>query len=95
VLLRDGRFSVSTVQLDGTQVNGLVVAQPMIDANGLVDITVTVEFGPLDVDPSQFDALAAEIERPSTTDPGVSHPYHTDRYCGYGWSDDRQRHNRS
>jgi hypothetical protein len=65
VLLRDGQISVyMTVQLDGAQVNGLVTAHPAIDANGLVDITVTgVEFGPIVLDPAQFDALTAEMER--------------------------------
>src|SRR5574341_419811 len=65
VLLRDGNISVyMTVQLDATQVDRLVVTQPAIDANGLVNVAVIgAEFGPVDVDPSQFDSLAAEIER--------------------------------
>ncbi len=65
MILRDGVISIyMTLQADIARVNGLVVMQPVIAQNGLVALMVTqAEFGPVDVDPSQLDALVVEAER--------------------------------
>jgi hypothetical protein len=65
VVLKDGLFYVYAVlELDVTQASGLITARPSIGEDGLVDLTVeSVEFGPVDVDPSMLDSLADEIAR--------------------------------
>lgn len=65
VVLRDGLFYVYAIlDLDVTQASGLITARPSIGADGLVDLTVeSVEFGPVDVDPSILDSIADEIAR--------------------------------
>lgn len=76
VVLRDGLFYVYAVlDLDVTQASGLITARPSIGADGLVLLTVeSVEFGPVDVDPSILDSLAAEITR-SINEPILASPF--------------------
>lgn len=63
VVLRDGLFYVyAMLDLDVTQTSGLITARPSIGADGLVQLTIeSAEFGPVDVDPSMLNSLAAEI----------------------------------
>src|SRR5205085_1687065 len=63
VVLSDGLLYVYAVlELDVTQASGLIIARPSFGDDGLVKLTVeSVEFGPVDVDPSMLDSLADEI----------------------------------
>lgn len=65
VVLDDGLLYVYAVlELDVTQASGLITARPSIGEDGLVKLTVeSVEFGPVDIDPSMLDSLADEIAR--------------------------------
>jgi hypothetical protein len=76
VVLRDGLFYVYAVlDLDVTKTSGLITARPSIGTDGLVELTVeSIEFGPVDVDPSMLDDLAEQIAR-SINEPIQASPF--------------------
>jgi hypothetical protein len=76
VVLDDGQIYLYTqIELDVTEASGLIIAVPTINAQGLVEITITsAEFGPVDVDPAMLDDLATEIER-AVNEPILASPF--------------------
>ncbi len=65
VVLQDGQiYLYAQLRLEVTQAAGLIVATPVISPAGLVDIQInSAEFGPIEVDPSLLEGLAAELEQ--------------------------------
>jgi hypothetical protein len=76
VALQDGVINVyGQVSINTFQVDGLIVAVPVIGPDGLIDIQISsVEFGPIEIDPARLDELVSGIER-SINAPIQSSPF--------------------
>jgi hypothetical protein len=63
VLEDDTAYAYGTAVLDPVEVDGVIEVVPVIGADGLVDVTIqSVEFGPLEIDPSLVDEIASTVE---------------------------------
>jgi len=76
VVLKDGKIYLYTqLQMDVTQAGGLIMAVPAINENGLVELTIeSAEFGPVDIDPTNLQTLADEIEK-AINEPLLASPF--------------------
>jgi hypothetical protein len=76
VVLKDGTINLyGQVSINTFQANGLIVAVPSIGQDGLIHIQISsVEFGPIDLDPSLLDTLVSNIEQ-SINAPIQSSPF--------------------
>jgi hypothetical protein len=63
VLEDDTVYAYGTALLEPLEVDGVIEVVPEIGADGLVDVTIqSVEFGPLEVDPSLVDEITSTVE---------------------------------
>lgn len=65
VVLKDGKLYIyAQLQMDVTEAGGLIITVPSINESGSVDVTIeSAEFGPIDIDPTNLQNLAEEIEK--------------------------------